>query len=137
MTTDLGARLLAVLLAVGAAAASAQAVYRCGPEGREYSQVPCKDGRAVDVADPRSKTQQREAQQVAEDERRRTRQLEAERHQREAAAKPPVATGIKPLQTTEPPASAPRKKKDQQASKADPPVSTTARVPPAPKQPAR
>jgi hypothetical protein len=137
VTVDVGSRLLASLLVVGAVAASAQTVYRCGPEGREYSQVPCKDGRTVDVADPRSKTQQREAQQVADDERRRTRQLEAERHQREAAAKPPVATGITPLQAAEPAASAPRKTKGQQASKGDPTVSTTARVPPAPKQPSR
>jgi hypothetical protein len=61
VTVDVGSRPLAALLVVGAAAASAQTVYRCGPEGREYSQVPCKDGRSVDVADPRSKTQQREA----------------------------------------------------------------------------
>jgi hypothetical protein len=50
-----------------------------------------------------------------------------------------VATGIKPLQSTEPSpaASGPRKKKGQKPTKGDAPVSTTARVPPAPKTPAR
>ena len=49
---------LSWLMALGLASAraDAQTVYRCGPDGREYSQRPCPagTGREVDVADPRS-----------------------------------------------------------------------------------
>jgi hypothetical protein len=45
-----------LVLALLAGAAQAQ-VYRCGPDGRSYSQEPCADGRAVEVADPRSAQQ--------------------------------------------------------------------------------
>lgn len=49
---------LAFVMASGLAPARAEAqtVYRCGPDGREYSQRPCPAGagREVDVADPRS-----------------------------------------------------------------------------------
>jgi hypothetical protein len=81
VTNAIGSVLLAATLSMGAVAVHAQTIYRCGPDGREYSQVPCKDGRAVDVADPRSTTQQREGQQVADDQWRLSRQLEAERRQ--------------------------------------------------------
>jgi hypothetical protein len=93
----------------------------------------------LDVADPRSKTQQSEGQQVADDQRRLTRQLQAERHQREAAAKSQGAAGIEPSRATEPgpAASAPRKKKGLPPSKDVAPDSTTARAPPAPMKPAR
>jgi hypothetical protein len=73
--------------------AGAQTIYRCGPDGREYSQTPCKDGRVVDAADPRSPDQQREARQIAESQARLARQLEAERRQREAKAPPPPQAG--------------------------------------------
>jgi len=73
-------------LLAGAALAAGPTVYRCGPDGREYSQVPCKDGRVVDAADPRSAAQQREAKEVADSQARLAGQLEAERRQREAAA---------------------------------------------------
>jgi hypothetical protein len=88
-------------------------------------------GRAVDAADPGSKSQQREAQRVADEQRRLTPQRQAEQHQREAVAKTQGAADIKPLPATErsPAASAPRKKKGQPPSKDDPPVSTTTCVP--------
>ena len=58
---------LAVFLVTSAQPAAAQAtkVYRCGADGRTYSQTPCPAGSAVDVADPRNKDQQREARDMA------------------------------------------------------------------------
>lgn len=54
-------RALALLIAgLACTGLHAQTVYRCGPEGRVYSQTPCPQGRAVDVSDERS-VQQRTA----------------------------------------------------------------------------
>ena len=53
---------LTALLLIAAAAAQAQApVYRCGPDGREYSATPCPGGKTVAVDDARSTEQQRQA----------------------------------------------------------------------------
>lgn len=52
--------LACLLQAVGSA--SAQTIYRCGPDGRHYSQVPCADGRAVAVDDGRTAQQHAEAE---------------------------------------------------------------------------
>jgi hypothetical protein len=59
--------------------AAAQTVYRCGPEGRSYTQQPCDDGRPVRVDDARSDSQRREAEQAAGREARIARRLESER----------------------------------------------------------
>lgn len=99
-----------------ASAPLAQTVYRCGPDGRTYSQTPCADGKPLTVDDPRSAAQQRAARGVAESEAKTAQQLRDERLRREAAARRDVAIGIGP----EPPAaaaSAPRK--TQASSKAD------------------
>lgn len=126
-------------LALAAAAGTAQTVYRCGPEGREYSQTPCKDGRTVDVADPRSAAQRREAQQAVEDQKRLNQQLASERRQREAAAQGQAATGIvspRPADAAAPAAAA-RSTKSGKPTAGDKASSTTARVQPPPKNPAR
>ena len=82
--------LIAIALAGAALAAyaqpKAQKVFRCGPDGRIYSQTPCKDGTAVDVADPRSADQQRAAAQSAQREKAQTDKDARERQAREAAA---------------------------------------------------
>jgi hypothetical protein len=46
-------------------AAPPQTVYRCGPEGRVYSQTPCSDGRPVTTDNSRSASQQNAAKEVA------------------------------------------------------------------------
>lgn len=89
--------LLTCMLGAGmACAAPPQTVYRCGPEGRTYSQTPCQDGRPVSVEDSRSAAQQRAARDVAEREQRSADKLAAERRQREASVKGQQAIGIKP-----------------------------------------
>lgn len=65
---------------------AAQPVWRCGPDGRLYSNVPCADGRVVDVADPRSAAQVAAAQEVAARERRLADRMRHERLEREHVA---------------------------------------------------
>jgi hypothetical protein len=97
-------------LALAAPAAPPQTVYRCGPDGRTYSQTPCADGQALTVDDPRTAGQRREAEDVARREAKTAQQLADERRQREAAARGQPAIGIKP-DPPAPPASAARKAK--------------------------
>ena len=85
-----GAALLGLALAAPAAWAQ-QTVYRCGTS---YQPTPCEQGRAVDVADPRSEAQRRAAQAVAGSEARHAAALERERRQRETAQRPAAAAGI-------------------------------------------
>ena len=98
----------AAWLATGlACAAPPQTVYRCGPDGRIYSQTPCSEGREGTVDDARSPAQQRAARGVAAQEAKTAQQLADERRQREAAAnKSSVAIGIKPAPPAEPASSA-------------------------------
>lgn len=76
--------ILLLALAFTCGAANAQAVYRCGPDGRSYSQTPCAQGRSVDVSDERSAQQRRDALDVAERERAFAQSLEHDRLAREA-----------------------------------------------------
>jgi hypothetical protein len=62
----------------------AQAVYRCGPDGRSYSQTPCAQGRSVEVNDARSAQQRREAIEVAERDRALGASLQQDRLARES-----------------------------------------------------
>jgi hypothetical protein len=50
--------------------AAAQKVYRCGPDGSVYQQAPCAEGIAVDVSDPRTAEQRRQAQEAAKSDAR-------------------------------------------------------------------
>src|SRR5688572_7134882 len=59
------ATVLFVLALIAGTAAAQTQVYRCGADGRSYSQEPCAQGRAVDVADPRSTQQAAQTRQAA------------------------------------------------------------------------
>lgn len=92
-------------------AAPPQTVYRCGPDGRVYSQTPCIDGRPVTTEDSRSASQQKSAKDVAARDAQQAQQLAEERKQREASAKGQAAAGIKsPTAEAAEVASAPQKK---------------------------
>ena len=127
--------LLAATLTLSAQVqAQAQQVYRCGPDGREYSQAPCKDGRAVDAADPRSAADQKAARDVAAREGKLADEMTRERQAREAAAaKEQNAAKVKPAR---PAASAPHPKpatkKSQAASAGDGKMSPPMRLPATP-----
>jgi len=119
---------VAGVMAVAAIAAPPQTVYRCGPDGRQYSQTPCADGRPVATEDSRSAEQQRAAKEVAARDAKHAEKLAAERRQREDAAKGQAAAGIKPPDDNAA-ASAPKGKAKTQAKVADANMSPPMRVP--------
>lgn len=90
---------------------NAQAVYRCGPEGRSYSQTPCADGRALDAADPRTADQRRQSQAAIATDQRLATALERERLAQERKPGPPaVSLGGAPRQATAEQPPAPQRK---------------------------
>jgi hypothetical protein len=119
---------LGALLPLLAQAAPPQTVYRCGPEGRVYSQTPCADGKALTVDDPRSASQQKAAREVTAREAEQAKKLAEERRQRADAAKNQVAAGIKPLPAADS-ASASARKPKAKVSRTDPSMSPPMRVP--------
>jgi hypothetical protein len=64
----------------------AETVYRCGPEGREYSATPCSDGKTLQLDDSRTPAQQRDAKAAARREAKLAEQMTRERKTQEAAA---------------------------------------------------
>jgi len=120
---------LLALAGTAAAAAPPQTVYRCGPDGRVYSQTPCADGRAVTTEDSRSASQQKAAGDVATREAQQAQKLADERRRREAAAKNQQAAGIKMPATAVEGASAPARKAKGKLPPADPNIGPLMRVP--------
>ena len=113
-----------------ALAAPPQTVYRCGPDGRVYSQTPCADGKALSTDDPRSASQQKAGREVAERDAEQARRLADERRQGEAAAKAQQAAGFKTAPAAEPASAPPRKPKAKTAAPgADAAMSPAMRVP--------
>ena len=84
--------LLLVLTVVSADAAAP--IYRCGPDGRIYSQAPCADGKLIESADPRSAAQRAEALRVAAKERQTAADMERERRKQQAEKPPAQAVGF-------------------------------------------
>jgi hypothetical protein len=80
------APLVAIALLAGSVAGgtAAQGVYRCGDDGRSYSQQPCAEGRAVAVDDPRGADARREGEAAAARQARAAELLAQERRRREA-----------------------------------------------------
>jgi hypothetical protein len=74
------------LIAIGQSATAQDHVYRCGAEGRSYSQQPCASGTAVEVADTRSALEVAQAQRVAQIDARLADALARQRQQAESAA---------------------------------------------------
>ena len=66
----------------------AQGIYRCGPSGATYSQLPCADGRRFEPTDARNDEQRLQALQVNERTVALAESLERERLASEAAARP-------------------------------------------------
>ena len=116
------------LLPLLAQAAPPQTVYRCGPDGRVYSQTPCADGKALTVDDPRSASQQKAAREVTAREAEQAKKLADERRQRDEAAKGQAAAGIKPSTAAEA-ASAPARKPKSKSGKTDTSMSPPMPVP--------
>lgn len=75
---------LAAVLWASLPAAHAQTVWRCGPDGRTYSDTPCRDGLALQSPALRPAADVRSAQEVAQREKALADQLVQDRRQREA-----------------------------------------------------
>lgn len=99
-------KLWIALLLVTASAAQAQTVWRCGPDGRSYSDAPCRDGRAVDVTQARPAADLIGAQAMAQREKALAARLALESQQRATVtstglsgirdSRPADAAGVKP-----------------------------------------
>lgn len=132
------------MLSIAAAAPGAAAqptgttVYRCGPDGRDYSATPCVNGKSLDAADPRSADQQRQAAQAARREAALADQLAHERRTREKAALQARAMRIGAAASApSKAASAPKKAKSKKKKKStpdDPNLSPPMRAAPDPKK---
>lgn len=85
---------VALCLVWASSGALAQAIYRCGSNGTEYSQTPCPGGKIVESSDPRSAAQREEAVRVAAQERKRAAEQERERRAQQAATAPARAAGF-------------------------------------------
>lgn len=92
--------LAALTLWLCATGSLAETVYRCGPQGRTYSQTPCADGVALAISDARTETQRLRALALANEQSALLQRLQAERRQREALAREVAGrepAGVKPL----------------------------------------
>jgi hypothetical protein len=84
-------------LAVAATLAGGRAtVYRCGPDGRTFSEKPCADGggRAVSVDDSRTDTERAAAHQVAQREARTADDLARDNRRHERSLRPGGAVSL-------------------------------------------
>jgi hypothetical protein len=95
MTRWLWLTLLAALPCWVQAQAEGPAVWRCGIDGRSFSDQPCAGGRLVDVPAPRSAAEVATAQAQAEQEKRLAERLVRERQQRDNVAPGTGLMGIK------------------------------------------
>ena len=99
--------LCVLFLASSLTPAAAQKVLRCGPDGKTYSQAPCKDGREVNTDDARSPEQRKAAEDVVKREGKLADKMAREREAKEAAVAKQAPTIIgKPALAAKPAASA-------------------------------
>ena len=94
----LNAHLATALLACCASTlAQGQTIWRCGPDGRVFSDSPCAEGRLLATVDPRPAADVQAARDMARREQRMADRLREERVQREAVAPGAGLTGIGPV----------------------------------------
>jgi hypothetical protein len=80
-----------ICLACGLAAAQGKPIYKCGPDGKTYSQVPCAEGKLLESSDPRTAAQRAEARRLEARQREEAAKKERERLAAEKAAKADAA----------------------------------------------
>lgn len=88
--------LLSLAMMAAVPALAAPPIYRCGTDGRTYSQVPCPEGSLIEASDPRTAAQRAEAKRLAEAERKRAADAERERKLAEKAVTPESGTTAAP-----------------------------------------
>ena len=86
----------ALSMACGGAAAASQKVFRCGPDGRVYSQTPCKDGYEVKADDARSEQERKAAEEQLKRDDKLNEKMARERRANEAASKPGIGVIANP-----------------------------------------
>ena len=118
-------RFICILL-LAAGCAQAQPIWRCGPDGKSYSQTPCPEGHALTAPTERPDADLAQAKDLARRDRAQAAQLRLERIEREKLAVSRAAA-IHGSRLTPPavPASAPTLKKKTKPAQAQ-------RLPPAP-----
>jgi len=94
------------LLALGASAAHAETIFRCGAS---YSQAPCANASTIEVEASVSAARRAEARAVAAREKQLALEMVRDRHERESALRPAMAGSLGPTPAA-PPASAAAKK---------------------------
>lgn len=124
--------LAAGILALASPGASAETyLHRCGPDGRTYSQTPCRSGpgTVMKVQGDASGSRQADGLQVARRDARLARTLEADRRKRQKEVVPGGAAiiPVRPVSVGEPDAPPPKKKTRRRHK------DFTARVPKPPK----
>ncbi len=87
---------LSLVVAMGPAAA--QPVWRCGADGRLFSDRPCADGRVFAAGDPRSSEEVDAARQIAGREQKLAETLASERAERARVAPGAGLIAIGPLE---------------------------------------
>jgi len=91
--------------------AQAQQVWRCGPEGRSYSSVPCAEGRPLEVPEARPAADLSAARAQAARDVRLAETLRKERLATEATQRGSGITGIGPGATLKPASTAPTRQR--------------------------
>jgi Domain of unknown function (DUF4124) len=78
---------------------TAQTVYRCGADGKVYSDAPCPGGKTVNVADPRTGAQVQAAQTQVQQQQALGQRMQADREHNErlAAAANARASNLGPV----------------------------------------
>ena len=97
---------LVLSLAAGSTAWAQKKVFRCGPDGRIYSQTPCKDGYEVNADDKRSAEQRKAAEENVRRDDKLNEKMARERHAKEVAAAKEGPATIGNASAVKPPASA-------------------------------
>lgn len=113
--------LLCLMLAASATLAQGQTVWRCGADGRSYSDQPCGDGRAVEVGGARNRVEGADASIAMQREQRLAAQLAEQRRERErellalrgAAPRAAPARDLRPKQAEPPAPPLPKARKRQ------------------------
>lgn len=84
----------ALLLTTFGAWVGADEIYRCGPNGTEFSQTPCSNGARIEVSDPRTDEQRSHAVALAARTEAWGETLERDRLATEAAYRPALAGSL-------------------------------------------
>jgi hypothetical protein len=121
---------LLLLCSAAPATLQAQTVWRCGADGRTFTDAPCPQGQALDTALPRPAADLQSAQHQAQRESVWAHQLQRERQQRETQATPGAAGiyGLRPVKAVSDAGLKPVKQQKPQKQKQKPKLQTPHRL---------